>query len=152
MPHGRPAGARQGWAMWQTHDAVLTSSSVSHPIARASATTLSWERARQDTPELMHGLALTNFLDCNTRHFECSTCFVSSLETQPNKPNSCNNNNNETRRYWMETTTQIDINHEKWYLVIYLNSLVLYLCLYTVNSATLQRITFKQTLKNFERC
>lgn len=38
------------------------------------------------------------------------------------------------------------------YLFINLNSLVLNLCLYTVNSAMLQRITFKQTLRNFDRC
>lgn len=29
-----------------------------------------------------HGLALTNFLDCNTRHIECSTRCVLSLGTQ----------------------------------------------------------------------
>lgn len=27
----------------------------------------------------MHGLALTNFLDCNTRHVECSTCCALSV-------------------------------------------------------------------------
>lgn len=38
------------------------------------------------------------------------------------------------------------------YLIIYLNSQVLNLCLYTVNSAVLQRITSEQMLRNFERC
>lgn len=40
----------------------------------------------------LHGLALTSFLDCNTRHVECSTRCVPRLGTQPNKNhNNCNN-------------------------------------------------------------
>lgn len=44
-------------------------------VAHNATSAVSHERAGQDTPELTHGLALTNFLDCNTRHSECSTCF-----------------------------------------------------------------------------
>lgn len=54
------------------------------------------ERTGRDTPELMHGLALTKFLDCNTRHVECSTCYVPSFQAKNHNCN--NNNNNETCR------------------------------------------------------
>lgn len=97
--------------------------------------------SRRDTPEPMHGLALTNFLDCNTRHVECSTCCVPSVGTH----NPTNTTTASTMKHAevLNGNYDTDTNQGK-YLFIYLNSLVLNLCLYTVNSATLQRITLKQ--------
>lgn len=105
----------------------------------------------------LHGLALTSFLDCNTRHVECSTCCVPRLgihnptktittaTTTVTHAEVLNGNDNTDTNRIKET------NQEK-YLIIYLNSLILNLCLYTVNSAMLQRNTSKQMLRNFERC
>lgn len=90
----------------------------------------------------LHGLALTNFLDCNTRHVECSTCCVPRLGTRSptNITNSCRGT--EWKLWHRHKQSQTDKQGK--YLIIYLNSLVLNLCLYTVNSATLQRISFKR--------
>lgn len=55
-------------------DAVLTSCNEPLDSVESASIRRHWEGARRDTPELMHGLALTNFLDCNTRRVECSTC------------------------------------------------------------------------------
>ena len=118
-------------AMWRMHDAVLTGCSMSR--AR--------ERARRDTPELMHGLALTNFLDCNTRHVECSTCCVPSSGTH--NPTNTTTTATATMKH-AEVLNGNSHTNQGNDLIIYLNSLVLNLCLYTVNSATLQRITLKR--------
>lgn len=105
----------------------------------------------------MHGLALTNFLDCNTRHIECSTRCVPSLGTH--KPTNTTATATPTMKHaevlnrnYDTDTSRIQETKQGKYLFIYLNSLVLNRCLYTVNSAVLQRITFTQTLRNFERC
>lgn len=75
---------RRRGAMWRMHDAVLTGCSTSRSIAWTHGLRCHFEpreRARRDTPEPMHGLAFTNFQDCNTRHVECSTCCVPSSGT-----------------------------------------------------------------------
>lgn len=79
-------------------------------------------------------------LDCNTRHFECST---SSLETQTRWQL-------QQQQHAQVLRTNNNTKQEKFDLIIYLNSLVLYLCLYNVNSATLERITLSICLKRFE--
>lgn len=149
--HAARLNGRCGAAPSNVARRSLTGCSASRSIAWIHF--LSWERARRDTPELTHGLALTNFLDCNTRHVECSTRCVPSLGTH----NSNCSNNNETHRgteskWWRRYKLNKRNKNQGKYLFIYLNSLVLNRCLYTVNSAVLQRITFKQTLRNFERC
>lgn len=105
----------------------------------------------------LHGLALTNFLDCNTRHVECSTCCVLSLGTH--SPTNTTTMATTILKHaevlngeYNTDTSRIKKTNQGKYLIIYLNSLVLNLCLYTVNSVMLQRITSKQTLRNFDRC
>lgn len=162
MPHcGALSHQKVGWQVRAAPSNVanaghsLIGCSMSRSIAwihLASAAALSWERARQDMPELMHGLALTNFLDCNTRHVECSTCCV----LRNTRPKQRHNNSETCRGTEWKTRTQTRAEYKKqtrgsislfiwthWYFN---------LCLYTVNSATLQRITSKQMMRNFERC
>lgn len=97
----------------------------------------------------MHGLTLTNFLDCNTRHIECSTCCALSLGTH--NPTTTTTIATTTVTYaevlnqnYDADTSRIKETNQGKYLFIYLNSLVLNRCLYTVNSAVLQRITFNK--------
>lgn len=116
--------------------------------ARKLESTSSLSRTKQDTPELMHGLALTNFPDCNTRCVECSTCYVPSNDTTQH--NTATATTAVQHAEVLNGNHDTDTNQGKC-LIIYLNSLVHNLCLYTVNSATtLQRITF--TLRTSERC
>lgn len=68
MPHcgGLSHHTRQHWAMWPMQSWPAALNEQLHSL--------------NSRPPL-HGLALTNFLDCNTRHVECSTCCVPSSGT-----------------------------------------------------------------------
>lgn len=74
--HWESAGAAGAESMWRTHDVVFTHSSASRPAAPFCRSLLLPPAAR--VSRWVHGPAHAS-LDCNTRHFECST---SSLETQ----------------------------------------------------------------------
>lgn len=161
MPHcGALSHHMVGWQVQAAPSNVAnawcspTGCSLSHSIAW-----ILWAEREPDGTrlELMHGLALTNFLDCNTRDTECSTCCVPSLGTH--KPTNTTTTATTTMKHaevlngnYDTDTSRIKETNQGKYLFIYLNSLVLNLCLYTVNSAMLQRITITQTLTNFERC
>lgn len=102
----------------------------------------------------LHGLAFTNCLDCNTRRAECSKAVFWAVGTH-NPTNNCNNNETCIQRYGMATSThtsRITETNQGKYLLIYLNSQVLNLCLYIVNSTTLQRMASRRMLTNFEKC
>lgn len=58
------------WAMWRMQDCRTRSDRlIRRPLDILNP-----------RPPL-HGLAFTNFIDCNTRHVECSTCCVPGLGT-----------------------------------------------------------------------
>lgn len=123
--------------MWRTHDVVFTDSSVSRPAAPFCRPLLLLPAAR--VSRRVHGLAHASLTQ------DALNVVHQAWKRKPRKHgDSCSNDS--TRRYGGEMT---DTEQEK-YLIIYLNSLVLYLCLYIVNSATLQRITLSVCLKRFE--
>lgn len=94
-------------------------------------------------------LHLQTCLDCNTGHTECSTCCVPRLGARnPTNTTTATVKHAEVPNGNYNTdTSRINERNQGKYLIIYLNSQVLNLCLYTVNSATLHR---KRVSKSWE--
>lgn len=86
-------------------------------------------------------LHLQTCLDCNTGHTECSTCCVPRLGARnPTNTTTATVKHAEVPNGNYNTdTSRINERNQGKYLIIYLNSQVLNLCLYTVNSAALHR-------------
>lgn len=75
----------------------------------------------------MHSLALTKFVDCNTRHVECNICSKSG-NTRVNGYHHHNFNNTLSRAFSKYSNIYKE-KQTRGRILIYLNSLVLNLCL-----------------------
>lgn len=73
MPHCRALPHHM--VVWQVQEAL---GNVANLIGCSMSRSIAWIHSRLRESQARHtganGLTLTNFLDCNTRHIECSTC------------------------------------------------------------------------------